>query len=374
MSDGSISIDVELNEKEFQASLNNMGEIVRSGSETMIKSIDNLGENFALLPSNIDTVFKSVPTLISGLLANIESKNPEMAKTGSDFFNALVANIPEVAENIAEKIPAINNGIINKFISFIPEIGNAGYNLFSSLTDNLPEAIEAINEEVPNITSQISDKLDEQKEFIANTGFNLFTSLNDNLPNAIEIIAQAPEQIVDNVITGFTSLLFKFNDIGVNMVQGVWAGISSMAAWLVSQVKGFFDGIIGGVMDFLGINSPSLLFKDKIGRNIALGIGEGISAEMPEVASDMLKYMNKVVENAEKSAGRIDINKFVNSTFDSGYKNNIKSMDFKADTGSFSDMPSINITLEPSGDIRGFFEYISMNIKRVDYLSGGADI
>ena len=373
MSDGIISIDVELNEKEFQASLNNMGEIVRNGSETMIKSIDNLGRHFTLLPSNIYTAFKSVPVLINGLLANITSKNPEMAKTGSDFFNSLVANITETAENIAGKMPVINNGVIDKFISFIPAIGNAGYDLFSSLTDNLPEAIDAITKEIPNITSKISDKLDEKREFISYTGFNLFTSLNDDLPNAIDIIAQAPELIVDNIITGFTGLLFKFNDIGVNIVQGVWAGISSMGAWLSSQVKGFFDSIVGGVMGFLGINSPSLLFKDKIGKNIALGIGEGITSEMPGVASDMLKYMNKIVDNAEKSAGRIDINKFVNSAVESGYSDDIKSRDFKADTGGYANIPTINITLEPSGDIRGFFEYINMNIKRVDYLSGGAD-
>jgi hypothetical protein len=33
-------------------------------------------------------------------------------------------------------------------------------------------------------------------------------------------------------------------------------------------------------------------------------------------------------------------------------------------------MPEINITLEPSGDMRGFFDYIRMGIKRSAYLNG----
>ena len=147
-----------------------------------------------------------------------------------------------------------------------------------------------------------------------------------------------------------------------------------MASWLSSQVKGFFDSIVGSVMGFLGIKSPSLLFKDKIGRNIALGIGAGIAEEMPGVAGDMLKYMNKVIENAEKNAGRININRLVNSALNPSYSGDAKSEDFKADTGSLSDIPPINITIEPSDDIRGFFEYLNLNIKRADYLSGGSDI
>jgi hypothetical protein len=194
------------------------------------------------------------------------------------------------------------------------------------------------------------------------------------LPRAIDIIAPAPQKIVNNLVKGFRSLLFMFNEIGVNIVEGVWAGIASKAAWLASQVTDFFQGIVGSITGFLGIRSPSLLFKDKIGRNIALGIGAGITAEMPGVADDMLKYMNDVIDAAEKNAGKLDINKFVNSAGNPNYQDNIKSGDFKADSGSLADTPAINITLEPSGDMRGFFEYLNMNIKRVNYLSGGSEI
>ena len=31
---------------------------------------------------------------------------------------------------------------------------------------------------------------------------------------------------------------------------------------------------------------------------------------------------------------------------------------------------NVTVSIEPAGDLRGFFEYLSASIKRVDYLSG----
>lgn len=420
MSDGVISIDVELNEKEFQTVLANMGVIIQNGSENMIQSIDNLGRNFAILPNNIDTAFKSVPSLVNGVINSISSQNSAMAEAGSNLFNSLADNIPKVTENIANRMPEINNSIVDTLASFSPNISSAGFDLFTSLTDELPNAITEmiekvpqislgisdrinedrelmagagfdlfasltdelpsviegmIEEEIPQISLGISDRINEDRELMASVGFDLFTSLADNLTGAIEIISQAPHLIVETIIGVFTGLLFRFNDIGKNIVQGVWAGISSMASWLASQVSGFFQGIISGITGFLGIQSPSTLFRDKIGKNIALGVGAGIAEEMPNVADDMLKYINAVVVSAERGASKININGFIDSAIAQEQRGGmIKSNDLKADTDNLGSSPNVNITIEPSGDMRGFFEYLSMNIKRADYLSGGAGV
>lgn len=324
MSDGVIKIDVELNEREFRASLLNMGSIVESGSQNMIRSIDALGHDFAVLPSNIERTFGVVPDLIDGLIADIASKNEVMAETGQAFFG--------------------------------------------SLADRLPEAVSEIAEEIPQIALEISDALNEGKELMADAGFNLLTALTDNLPIAVGLLAQAPREIVETLVNVFTEQLSQFHEVGVNIVHGVWAGISSMAAWLSSQVSGFFSGIVGGITNFLGINSPSTLFRDKIGRNIALGIGVGIAEEMPRIARDMRGYMNAIA----MSANKINVGAFSGKFAFNNAARRIQNADFKANIGETSDMANVNITIEPTGDMRGFFEYLSMNIKRADYLSGGA--
>ena len=68
-------------------------------------------------------------------------------------------------------------------------------------------------------------------------------------------------------------------NVGKDIIKGVWDGISSMGSWLWDQVSGLFDGLVGGVMDFLGIASPSKVFAG-IGENMAAGLGKGFASEM----------------------------------------------------------------------------------------------
>ena len=46
MADGTITIDVELNEKAFKASLENMGETVKTNADLMIKSVEGVSGSF----------------------------------------------------------------------------------------------------------------------------------------------------------------------------------------------------------------------------------------------------------------------------------------------------------------------------------------
>ena len=75
--------------------------------------------------------------------------------------------------------------------------------------------------------------------------------------------------------------------IGKNIVQGMIDGVKNMASKAVNAVKDLGKNLLSGVKSALGIHSPSSLFRDQVGKNIALGIGEGFSDEMKNVAQDM---------------------------------------------------------------------------------------
>jgi hypothetical protein len=71
------------------------------------------------------------------------------------------------------------------------------------------------------------------------------------------------------------------------LIEGLWEGISKAGAWLWEKITGFFGGIVDGIKNFFGIHSPSTLFRDEIGKNLALGLGDGFDKEMKTVAKDM---------------------------------------------------------------------------------------
>jgi phage-related protein len=75
--------------------------------------------------------------------------------------------------------------------------------------------------------------------------------------------------------------------IGKDVVSGLWRGVSDKVDWIVQKIKGLGNKILKGIKDALGIASPSKVFRDQVGKNIALGIGEGFSDEMAEVSKQM---------------------------------------------------------------------------------------
>ena len=78
-------------------------------------------------------------------------------------------------------------------------------------------------------------------------------------------------------------------EIGKNIVSGLWNGICSAIGWLRDSIKGFAKGILDGIKSVLGIHSPSILFRDEVGRNLALGLSEGFISSMDEVKTEMQK-------------------------------------------------------------------------------------
>ena len=70
-------------------------------------------------------------------------------------------------------------------------------------------------------------------------------------------------------------------------MQGIWQGIQNAWDWIVGKVKDFAKSILNGMMSALGIHSPSRVFKDKVGKNIALGVGEGFEDNISKVYRQM---------------------------------------------------------------------------------------
>jgi len=72
-------------------------------------------------------------------------------------------------------------------------------------------------------------------------------------------------------------------EIGKNIVTGIWEGILAMKDWLFDKIGGFFGGILDKAKGVLGISSPSKVFAEVIGKNMALGVGVGFEEAMEDV-------------------------------------------------------------------------------------------
>ena len=85
------------------------------------------------------------------------------------------------------------------------------------------------------------------------------------------------EGIVQSFFNSAEAIVNGIKYIGENIVTGL---VESMRGWLETRLNAFFESsVLGSVMRVLGINSPSKVFADKVGKQIVAGFAEGIDSE-----------------------------------------------------------------------------------------------
>lgn len=115
--------------------------------------------------------------------------------------------------------------------------------------------------------------------------------------------------------------------IGENIVTGLWQGISDARDWLIEKIGGFTDDVVNSFKDFFGIQSPSKVMENSVGKFLAQGVGVGFEAEMDKVAKNMQAAVPidfniqtssiKVPKAAAKNINlSVNIEKFVNNSDD----------------------------------------------------------
>lgn len=88
--------------------------------------------------------------------------------------------------------------------------------------------------------------------------------------------------------------------IGVNLVKGLWKGISNTQSWVVSKVKGFGNSVLIGLKNFFGIHSPSKVMETQIGKNLALGVAAGITKNKKYAKKSASDLGSEIVKAAKK--------------------------------------------------------------------------
>ncbi len=100
----------------------------------------------------------------------------------------------------------------------------------------------------------------------------------------IDWIKGVPGWIVDAV----SSLNLRMIEVGMDTARGIWEGIQRMGGWLRDKVMSWARNVIPGpIADALGIQSPSTVMRDQVGRWIPAGIVAGIDLGTPELEAAM---------------------------------------------------------------------------------------
>lgn len=239
------------------------------------------------LPQIIKQIVAVISEIIKDIIDALMDNLPLIVQAGIDLLTALVTDLPTIINAIVGAIPIIIDKVLSALTDAIPQLIDAGITLFISLVENLPAIISGIIAAIPKIISGLINALLQSIPKIAESGIKLIGSLVSKLPQIIYTIVSKIPEIISNIVSAFGSLISKMAEIGVNMIKGLWEGIKSMGNWLGDRCKEFGDNWVRGFKTIFGIHSPSTLFRDEIGKNLALGLGEGFTDNMEKVRQQM---------------------------------------------------------------------------------------
>lgn len=255
---------------------------------------------------SIPSLVSAIPQIISEIGAALAELLPQILDMGVQLLDRFTTGIETGLPDMVSRIPEIITQFLNYITEQLPTILEKGVeilnNLVNGIINSIPEMVAALPQIIASFTQFVANNLPK----IVESGISILVNLITGIISAIPQLVSALPQIISAIVTGIGELMGSVIDIGKAIVEGIWEGITGAADWLVGKITGFFNDIVSGVKDFLGIHSPSTVFAD-MGKNMALGLGEGWDSEYNRIRRDIENGMNFGTANVDFASSGLGV-------------------------------------------------------------------
>lgn len=323
---------------------------IQNAAPQMLSSAADLIASFAQgigeqLPTLVPQAMNMIVTLADAVIANI----PKIVQAGvsilvglvSGIINGLPTLIEEGPRIINEFADAIYNGIgtlLGTGLAMIVELGkgiinnmpliiqNAGeilkaiinvfslssmLNLGKKLIESLAKGMEAVG---PAIKTALSNIGKTGLEAIKNlkwsqVGKAIITFISTSLRSGASLAVNALKSVGTLAMNAFKSI--NWGTVGKAVITGIANGITGAAGAIVTAAKNAAKKALDAAKNFLGIHSPSTVFRDQVGKNMALGVGLGFEKNVP--VDEISKSLDNAVDDIHSKAFKVGLNSITRS-------------------------------------------------------------
>lgn len=364
--------------------MDNVLPVVYTITETIVAEVPNLiNKLIAEMPKFVELISNTIETMIVGLQENLPKIMESVSQIIQTIIKVITDNLPSILQMGVTILVELANGIAQSLPTLIPQMVDAVVTMVDTLLDNIDLIIDAgiqlligladgLIEALPKLIDRIPEIIDKLVQAIANNlpkiieaGIELTVKLAFGIVKAIPQLVSKIPQIISSLVSGIASYYSKMlntgkellgkikdgitngisgmSDIGKNLVKGLWNGINNAKDWVLDKIKGFGKSIVNGIKGIFGIHSPSTVFRDEIGVNLAKGIGVGFEDEMGNVNDTIQKSLPTDLDVSP------NLNLNSNTTGNYGFSDNysalvnaledaLDGMSFKVDGDKFGEL------------------------------------
>lgn len=265
-------------------------------NETFAGSLQTLKASFGNFMSgagSIDDVINSVVSFGNILVKSITEMAPKITTGLVQLLNGIIPQIPVLLQSLLPSVVtgviSLIQGIINMLPTIITMLAGMLPTIITALINGLVTIIETLAQMLPELMPTIIDAIlgiipiliDNLPLFIK-AGWQLITGLLEGIIRSVPTLLSYIPKIISSLFNYFKQMPKMALDIGINLVKGIWNGISNVTGWVLGKIKGFGKSILNGIKGIFGIRSPSTEFA-WVGKMNAEGLIEGMDGMEKEV-------------------------------------------------------------------------------------------
>ena len=309
-----------------------------SGFSTFFTTLSGGGGVFAALTAAINPVTLAIAGIaaavgvVVGAFATLWNTSEEFRTNITAIWNQLVTTFQTFTQGIVDRLNELGFNFENigqviqaawqALCDFLAPVFEGAFQAVATIFDTITSAILGVLDFFIGVfTGDWEQALNGIKEFwgsIWDGICGIFETIVDTLMGIGEVILSwfgttwedALNNVKDfftniwnNIVDFFSGLPGRMADIGYNIVTGIWNGISGAAGWLWNQISGFCSNIVNGIKSFFGINSPSKLMEDAVGKWLPPGIAVGFEDAMPKAMREIDASMGDITTAIPQALG-----------------------------------------------------------------------
>lgn len=294
-----------------------------------VDSVVVVGDNLipriqALLPRIVAGISQLASSIAAQLPAIMESVLPSLITGAVNITAALVVQIPSLVKSVL-------TALLTTIKSFSSNLQNGGSDIMqkiiSGIEKNLPKMLSEAADIVAKLVKGIANNL---PKLIAAAG-KIIAALIKGIVSALpSLIAKMP-QIIASMVKGLLLGIGSLAGVGFDLIRGLWQGIGNAKDWILGKIKGFGQSILNGLKSFFGIHSPSKVMEQQIGKNLVLGIGNGIKKNSEYAKKIAKKFGKDLMSTLDKRLTNYKVYHTVSLKAEADYWNNARKL-FKKGT------------------------------------------
>ena len=255
-----------------------LSETIREGAGSFVDAgITLLLSIMQGLMDSLPTLIEQLPQIIINIAGVINDNAPKLIAGGIKLIQMLISGIVNAVPALIENFPQIFQAVLAVWSAL------NWIDLGTKVINFIKTGIQNLSTQIPNALKSIGNKAIEFFKGVnwAQTGSQVINFIKTGVMGLFSAIPSALTAIGNAAVSAFKSI--NWWDLGANIIRGIVNGISSNVGAIVDAAKNAAKAAFDAAKNFLGIKSPSRLFRDEVGTMIPLGLARGISEETPAV-------------------------------------------------------------------------------------------